>query len=100
MDMTRRERAVRAARVLHEFLTDQIARFRYGVRARQLVHEQAEAGITPQGYRAKWLEDSIRRTLGLMREISHEFNGRFPWDAASKNDVADILRGALAHVSE
>lgn len=94
------ERVVQAARVIKEFLTDQAGRIRYGMRARRLILKQMHHDQPATGPRVEWLHATVPRVMDALKQASHEYGSRYPWDAISYLDLQDVLRSCLAQIED
>jgi hypothetical protein len=95
------ERALSAGRTLMRWITDREARVRYGAKEREMLLGKLRSGDPVLShYRTDWLTSTANKVLAVLRESVNEFNGRYPWNAISNQDLSDVLHTVLHRVQE
>lgn len=87
---------VRACKVIVSARTNRDVRLRFGARKRAELLEQLRVGdLDKNDYRYQWLKASKTRVIAMLGDLASEFSLRYPHDAASLDDLIDIVESVL-----
>ncbi len=65
-----------------------------GLKIRDEIRKQIEAGQQPDHYRMDWLRETAVQCIGFIGEAAKMFNATYANDQISQNDVLDVLINA------
>jgi len=81
-------------KTFHKVLASEKNRLAIGIRLRNYIHEEIEAGREPEHYRMEWLHIGIRHIIAELEKIGRAFNAANPTDKFSTADMIDIAHSA------
>jgi hypothetical protein len=70
-------------------------RLQNGYAMREYIGQQLRAGNSPDHYRVHWIEQGIDRVIGVLGDMSNEFNEANPNDKISAHDFVDVLKSTI-----
>jgi hypothetical protein len=88
------------SRVLGSVVLDNNTRLQNGLRMREQIHDQLEAGTEPDHYRVDWIRQTVLKLFDVLEEQAREFNEEHPNDLISSKDLGDALVSAVRTLSK
>jgi hypothetical protein len=70
-------------------------RLQNGYAMREYIGQQLRDGVSPEHYRVDFIEQGIDRVIGLLGDMSNEFNEAHPNDKISAHDFIDVLKSTI-----
>lgn len=89
------DRLRRAGRILRAFVEQRRHRLAYAARSRNALQKKLQAGQPIEGPRATWIAATANRVGEVLAEARDRYEGRYPWDAVTLDDLRDVLNTAM-----
>ena len=89
--MTKNEEILKIQEILKQVHLQKQSKLMNGMLLRKEIRDALDRGEVPKGYRVDWLGESSHRIMGLLTQISMEFNDEHKDDAISVHDLLDVL---------
>lgn len=81
--------------VFIQFSCNQANRPKYGAERRAEMKAALDRGERVEGYRAKWIIDTMYKVVDVLGKSAETFNNTHYNDMISTNDMVDVLNSAI-----